>query len=677
MTLRTLLSLSVSTALTLVAFAGSAAAQSYKTSSGVKGETVTKALNTATFGWTSGGSGGSNGKGGGNGTWGTPPPPDDVDLALMATHVQWMMRYKVVGFSALIAEDGKIARQVNWGASKRGPKDPDEKWTNDTRMQVASVSKTLSAIATIKLLDALQLSPDTVVWPFLPSDWDLGAGWKSLRFRHLLTHTSGINQAINALGSQPGNTWSGLQTVVGLDINVGSSSQYKNANFALLRVLVPRLGSLLPGSPIEGSPVVETNHGGLHVMMMQDLVFEPAGVFNTGCWETGVAPTAYLYHLDKPTMAGDPGEYTLSGCGAHAGWHLSTTELSAVLAYLRHDDNYMPLALRLMMNSERYGWNRSSNTSGSENMYWHGGDISMGGGESHACAMTFPGNVEASILFNSNHADGISPCGVLKRAYERARDGIAAPTNYPDCKDPSAASLLGTPGCPCADIVPLNDMSGDGGQADGEGSYLEHGLYGTGQYCAGANTVCGLKQVHKSTLPQCMECGVDTNIGCPCDRHAQCDGLDGDLQCWGLEEDGWGPSEGGTCLPVTHHAAGREKLEEMPWFCLDNCGAIDAYDDGSVVCAFKQTDLDFPHGECVDLLSNCSGMQPGECEESGDSCNFNDVCEQECQTQQDCVSQGFPDWYECDANGDVTFSPAHCVPPECTDASSAYCALYR
>ena len=122
----------------------------------------------------------------------------------------------------------------------------------------------------------------------------------------------------------------------------------------------------------------------------------------------------------------------------------------------------------------------------------------------------------------------------------------------------------------------------------------------------------------------------------------------------------------------------------MPWFCLDNCDAIDNYQDGVTGCIFEQLEgeLEFAHGTCVDFLCSCEVDNvnlPGVCEQAGMRCNVENQCLPECEFSSDCAAIGFPSWYECDTAGGYT--PGHCVPPGCAGPGpiidAEYCNLYR
>lgn len=263
-----------------------------------------------------------------------------------------------------------------------------------------------------------------------------------------------------------------------------------------------------------------------------------------------------------------------------------------------------------------------------------------------------------------------------------------APFTYPNCDgDPNA--LAGEVDCPCADVLPVNantpnDISGDGYYPDGAGSYAKHGTSGTGQYCfdePGAKGVCGVVDYANSPQPAaiCQRCGEDTMIGCPCTSDEQCDGLDAeDLDCLGAPANGWAGSTPGTCLPTTSTPAGRGRLEELRWFCLDNCGSKGGGDPDSFACTYDQLPHPLDHAECIAVSGACSASE-AYCESSGANlvCNLDatcpgdedQCCSVECSNDTDCTLLGFPDFYSCNSGS--------CVPPECIGSFSAYCQLYR
>ena len=101
---------------------------------------------------------------------------------------------------------------------------------------------------------------------------------------------------------------------------------------------------------------------------------------------------------------------------------------------------------------------------------------------------------------------------------------------WDDRGDPIPEECIGTPGCPCADIdLGLNtspeQLDEEGLFPDGAGSYLFHGTAnGPGQHCFDGSIglplragVCGSEAFGSLEFPVCHVCGVDTQLGCPCE----------------------------------------------------------------------------------------------------------------------------------------------------------------
>lgn len=247
---------------------------------------------------------------------------------------------------------------------------------------------------------------------------------------------------------------------------------------------------------------------------------------------------------------------------------------------------------------------------------------------------------------------------------------VPPPPQYPLC-----TGGPGDLGCACADvdIVRAEDAANDGGYPDGEGSFLANKSPG-GQFCHEPGVVCGKEMFNGKEIPVCKSCETHPEIGCPCTNEEQCGG---DLTCWGGPNTGFASSRPGTCLPKD-----TATLQKLPWFCLDNCAAINSYGEQGAACVYHQvTNLEFSHGTCVNFATACGKELPGQCEQSGKVCRVdvgnNDVCVAECKTKADCANHGFPDTYECDAEGNLGVENGHCVAPGCGSSNSGYCKLFR
>jgi CubicO group peptidase (beta-lactamase class C family) len=356
------------------------------------------------------------------------PPTTTIDLDDMEASIVSDLSGNVAGFAYVISHNGAPVIADAQGWAKRMI-DGGAAMTPFSRMQVASVNKTITAVATLQLLEANGLSVDTLVSPYLPADWVEGYGiWgkSGLTFRHLLTHTSGFNQIYNALSPADqanwDNDWDGLQFVVSNGAIPDSPRQYRNANFALLRVLVPALWKATGVHPGIGE-ITSDNHGIWFNAYVQDYIFEPMGIYSVTCSGQESYAPVLGYDFDDIFEAGGAGNVSDANCGGHAGLHLSAMELAAFMAYIRYDDTMLSPANRLLMNSDRIGWDTLSNTNSSNRLgkFWHGGDWYVGSDrEMHACVMKYPNNIEATLIVNSDIVGGKNQCTVLKDAYTNA-----------------------------------------------------------------------------------------------------------------------------------------------------------------------------------------------------------------------------------------------------------------
>lgn len=387
------------------------------------------------------------------GNGGNRPPKDfEIDLPRqvaidwMAAYIDSVMENQVVGYAYVINKDGQMVASNAQGYA-RTVEDGNLPMSINTRSFTASVTKQITAIATIKILHAAGLTVDEPIESYLPKEWGLGFGFwgaNGVTFRHLMTHTTGLGQMFaefkenndqTALSSW-GNDWDGLEWVVLNGANPGASSSYKNANYAFLRLLIPAIWVEMGGAPY--AEVTEGNHAIMYIAYVQQQIFEPIGINNVVCWIQGGQEEALAYSKDFIAEGGIAHELFINTCGGYAGLRLSVYELAKYLAYLRHSDEIITTAQLVLANQDMLGWD-SSNGAG---WYWKGGAWSSKytmalennfdefglaldntveySKSSYTCIMTFPYGYEASIVINSEYKTSFesSKCGVLKDAFE-------------------------------------------------------------------------------------------------------------------------------------------------------------------------------------------------------------------------------------------------------------------
>ncbi len=383
-----------------------------------------------------------------------------VDVGAFHQNVIDEMQGKAFGWQLAIAQNGhlEVTDKRGTAVSQADTGGSSVAMQPTQKMELASVTKNITAVATMKLLRRNNLTVESFVAPYLPGSWDLGPGFDKVRFRHLLTHTSGINQAINAMPEDErptDNGWESMRIVAENGTTVNSQRQYKNANFALLRILNAKLWDRSGGAryvteilETENSkgvvidtkeikvqvPVTAANHSSYALDYMRKHIFEPAGLSGIGCIAPGTTSGVRSYPLgatqsSKGSVLGSRSEE----CAGARGIAMSATQLVQYLAHLRHGSIISHADLDTM-DALRAGWSEDSNGGdGGQNgvqdgvadnfrspgVYWHGGDL-LGTNQLHTCAMTFDDGTEAALLVNSPLTSG-TQCGALIKAWYDAR----------------------------------------------------------------------------------------------------------------------------------------------------------------------------------------------------------------------------------------------------------------
>ncbi len=323
-----------------------------------------------------------------------------------------------VGWAYAIARAGTLQRSGSLGLARTAANPPATLQTENKRMQVASVSKTLTAIVALRLLADRGLTADTPIGPWLPSHWPQGAGVFGLTFRNLMTHRSGFDQ-----NDVAGSDYASLRDVIAKPVG-DTSFNYNNANFGILRVLVARLAGVDAGAfgEFDGGQLTAA----VFMFRAQQLYGDIGVPFF--CSSEAVAPTRQYRFPDDGTSGYLEPDRTLQ-CGGY-GVNISAVNLARVLSFWRYTNDLLPTAMRNAMRDQHMGLMdpaRYGFAQGTFGVYQgHGGDWDHGSDGLDTCMYSFPNLIEASVVVNSSRktTGGYLPvshqCSVLKWAYEGA-----------------------------------------------------------------------------------------------------------------------------------------------------------------------------------------------------------------------------------------------------------------
>jgi CubicO group peptidase (beta-lactamase class C family) len=366
--------------------------------------------------------------------------PLPVDAKTMAATIRSTMAGNAFGYQFAIAQGGKLV-PGNTTTDKRAggfarsdadtPNGGPVAMTNTMRYEVASFTKNPVALETMKLLRMRNLSIESPIAPWLPASWKRGSGFTTMKFRHLLSHTSGINQMLAAKKDQLGKTkfeaqfnnrWEGLQQTVAQNVVLDSTRSYKNANFGILAILNASLWRASGGVVLgEGglAPVNKESYS-LYAQMFNDkYIWTPAGIEDVNCVGNS-ASDGLNYPLGATqSTKGSLGAWPAANCAGNAGLRLSSVEMVRYLAHLRHGSIVHPDDLKTM-DDLRLGWSQASNLDGEPaGARWHGGAFN-GTNQVWTCGMTFPDGTEAALIVNSTIKSGDDACTVLLAGWKAA-----------------------------------------------------------------------------------------------------------------------------------------------------------------------------------------------------------------------------------------------------------------
>jgi CubicO group peptidase (beta-lactamase class C family) len=367
------------------------------------------------------------------------------DMDVFEQGIRSRLDGQTIGYTYALNRDGQLAREDGVGSSRLPGESNPTLQDPRKRMQIASVTKNITAVALLQLLEANDIAVNESISPYLPPDWTLGPGVTSLSFGDLLRHESGLDNNSGASGSNFGTTlvYSGLQSTIAGGQTAMKTFIYQNVNYALFRVIIPTL--FWGGNPADVVPddgILPEDNPSLTSLLyewyVRNNVLEPSevvGLDDNNEWASlsrnaATETLSYFFPNASGNVSGASwGNWsTIAGGG---GWYLSAYDLAAFLAHVRYDDAILSPASRSLMDTQFFGYNDpavsnffASFALGKFGVYrGHGGDLGNGGTPTKgmdSCIMNFPQGVQAVVLINSVGGSYSYQCDVLQEAYDDA-----------------------------------------------------------------------------------------------------------------------------------------------------------------------------------------------------------------------------------------------------------------
>ena len=154
-----------------------------------------------------------------------------------------------IGYYYAVAQNGQIVSEggQHFTRSAQEQRNSGTMWSSDSRINLASVSKSVTAIAYLSLYQAGILPLTSYFYPYLASRVPkVGPGADSVTAKELLNMTSAMVRD----GSLKGDLWTFLSAYLqrGLvkDATPGVTYTYSNTNFTILQGLIEQAVTDLP-----------------------------------------------------------------------------------------------------------------------------------------------------------------------------------------------------------------------------------------------------------------------------------------------------------------------------------------------------------------------------------------------------------------------------------------------
>jgi CubicO group peptidase (beta-lactamase class C family) len=320
------------------------------------------------------------------------------DLGALGLSVWKALKDSVSGYILQIRHNGTLVHVGVWNWAQT-PADLGKGWTEDTRMHLASVSKFLTAVGMVKLLDSKGISYDTPIINYLRTYWSKGTNIGKVTFKHLLTHASGFSTG----GSATDYMFMKARVAAGV-AGVGSYD-YENMNFGLCRILIPIINGNIAKSTLFTPFSLNDQSWDLNTInayrsYMQAKVFTPAGVANADFAPLVSTANALAYPFPFGSKKGwDSGDLrTVSG---GAGWRLSIKELLNVMNHVRRKATIVSATKLQYMLDNAFGIDQIITTPTGK-LYNKNGAWGTGDGRTEQCVAYFlPQGMELAVFVNS------------------------------------------------------------------------------------------------------------------------------------------------------------------------------------------------------------------------------------------------------------------------------------
>ena len=266
-----------------------------------------------------------------------------------------MRKYAIPGGAVAVLRDGKLIYARGFGYADVENKTPVQP---DALFRIASVSKPITGVAIMKLVEEGKLQLDDRVAPFIahltPAPGaTVDPRWEQITIRQLLNHTGGWDRdkpnggfdpmfrpaiaaaAVNAPAPASAETVIRYMKGMPFDFNPGAKHVYSNFGYAILGRVIERLSGMPYEEYVRARVLqpVGANRTRLGKTRMGDALADEVKYYLPG--EPGLGLTAPLVPSVFPgegTVPINYGGFYVEAMDSHGGWVSSTVDLLRFMA---------------------------------------------------------------------------------------------------------------------------------------------------------------------------------------------------------------------------------------------------------------------------------------------------------------------------------------------------------
>ncbi len=323
------------------------------------------------------------------------------------------------GYQIAIAYQGNIVATSSNGLARKEV-DCYLEMNDCNPINIASQTKIITAAAVLQLLDANNLTLDSLIWPHFPPDWNISNYARTLSFRHFLYHRTAL-PGVNSVNINTSN-WDAVRTYVttatpdpsiqGATLD-GNQYAYRNLNYAAMRIIIPSLWKRLGTGPSElnNSDITDQISRTYYERYVQDFILNPAGVTGARLTTTGFSPansSTLFYSLNLPEDSnGEAYEEDWRAHGGGGGWVMRAVDVARVMMAISDSVVISGSNVNLMQIHPTLTWSMFLNLTNSPRgfIFAHGGDLQSRGERMHGTSVSTQDGVHITIMVNSQFID--------------------------------------------------------------------------------------------------------------------------------------------------------------------------------------------------------------------------------------------------------------------------------